>query len=260
MRTCFSLVAAVISVSVLYVSGFALATPAQAELLIEIDKTSQRMTVSRDGVPLHVWNVSTGRAGRDTPSGNFTPFRLEVDHFSREWDNAPMPHSIFFTKRGHAIHGSYEVKKLGSAASAGCVRLEPKNAATLFRMVKAEGLNNVKVEIGGAVVPRRAPRPIDPQTLDQQGLDPQVRDPQLPGQPYRYRDRDSTYPDPYAAQGQYARPDPRQYARPEPRSVRPRYRQPYYYDDYGRPRYVQPYRPQPPQIYYQQRGYGYGWD
>jgi hypothetical protein len=251
MRTRFSLVAAAICVSGLYISGIAFANLARAELLIEIDKTSQRMTVSRDGVPLHVWNVSTGRAGRDTPSGNFTPFRMEVDHYSREWDNAPMPHSIFFTKRGHAIHGSYEVKKLGSAASAGCVRLEPKNATTLFNMVKAEGLNNVKVEIGGAVVPRRAPadeiarrapQPIDPQGFDQQA----------PGQRYQYRDRDTTYPDPYAGQGQYARPDPRY--------VRPRYAQPYYYDDYGRPRYVQPYRPQPPQIYYERRGYGYGWD
>jgi hypothetical protein len=257
MRTRFSLVAAAISISGFYAVGLALASPAQAGLLIEINKTSQRMTVSRDGVPLHVWNVSTGRAGRDTPSGNFTPFRMEVDHYSREWDNAPMPHSIFFTKRGHAIHGSYEVKKLGSAASAGCVRLEPKNAATLFNMVKAEGLNNVKVEIGGAVTPRRAPEIARraPQPIDPQGLDPQA-----PGQPYQYRDRNSTYPDPYAGQRQYARPDPRQYARPDPRYARPRYTQPYYYDDYGRPRFVQPYRSQPPQIYYEQRGYGYGWD
>jgi hypothetical protein len=29
--------------------------------------------------------------------------------YSKEWDNAPMPHAIFFMKDGHAIHGGYEV-------------------------------------------------------------------------------------------------------------------------------------------------------
>jgi hypothetical protein len=224
--------------------GLLAAVPARAELLIEIDKTTQRMNVSRDGVPLHVWPVSTGRSGHDTPSGRYTPFRMEKDHFSREWDDAPMPHSIFFTKRGHAIHGSYDVRKLGNAASAGCVRLEPKNAATLFQMVKVEGMNNVKVEIGGTVTPRRAPADEIARRAPQ-GLDP-YEDRQLPGQPYIYRDRDARYPDPY-----YARP---------PRYADPRYAQPraYYYDDYGRPRYVQPYRG--PQMYYERRGYGYGWD
>jgi lipoprotein-anchoring transpeptidase ErfK/SrfK len=53
-------------------------------------------------------------------------------HFSKEWDDAPMPHSIFFTQRGHAIHGSYETPHLGTAASHGCVRLNPGNAAKLF--------------------------------------------------------------------------------------------------------------------------------
>ena len=82
------------------------ALPAAARLLIEIDKSTQRMTVVRDGAPLYRWPVSTGARGYATPSGSFTPFRMEKDHFSREWDDAPMPHSIFFTKVGHAIHGT----------------------------------------------------------------------------------------------------------------------------------------------------------
>jgi lipoprotein-anchoring transpeptidase ErfK/SrfK len=138
MRSRFRLLAAAIAAAGLSLGG-TIASPARAELLIEIDKTTQRMTVTRDGAQLYVWPVSTGRPGHDTPSGAYKPFRMEIDHYSEEWDNAPMPHSVFFTKRGHAIHGSYEVKKLGTAASAGCVRLEPKNAETLFRMVKAEG-------------------------------------------------------------------------------------------------------------------------
>lgn len=245
MRPRFRRLAAAIAVS-----GLALSAEfAHAELLIEIDKSAQRMTVTRDGAQLHVWPVSTGRAGHDTPSGRYTPFRMEKDHFSREWDDAPMPNSVFFTKQGHAIHGSFEVKKLGTAASAGCVRLAPQNAEVLFNMVKAAGLNNVKVAIGGQVqrrapmdeIARRAPQNINP-----------YADQQLPDQQYQYRDRDSRYPDPYAGQRRY---DPRYDQRYDPRYAQPR---PYYYDDYGRPRYVQPYRG--PQMYYERRGYGYGWD
>lgn len=237
----------------------ALGSPARAELLIEIDKTSQRMRVTREGVPLHVWPVSTGRPGHDTPSGAFTPFRLEVDHYSEEWDNAPMPHSIFFTKRGHAIHGSYEVKKLGTAASAGCVRLAPQNAETLFKLVKAEGLANVRVAIGGEVPRRMAP---DAVARAPQAIDPRRYEDEADGRRYIYRDRDSRYPDPYdGARGDpYAQRDPNYgyrdpYARAaDPRSgaAAPRY----YYDAYGRLRYVQP----APPLYWQRRGYGYGWD
>ena len=71
---------------------------ARADLLIKVDKSIQRMTVSADGRQLYVWPVSTGGRGYDTPSGAFKPFRMEIDHYSEEWDNAPMPYSIFFTK------------------------------------------------------------------------------------------------------------------------------------------------------------------
>ena len=126
------------------------AQPVSARLLIEIDKSTQQMTVSRDGRELHVWPVSTGIARYDTPAGAYTPFRMDKDHFSREWDDAPMPHSVFFTKQGHAIHGSYDTKRLGSPASHGCVRLAPANAATLFALVKQEGLSNTRVVLTGS--------------------------------------------------------------------------------------------------------------
>ena len=121
-----------------------LASPAFAALLIKVNKSAQMLTVTCDGQTLHTWPVSTGKSGYATPSGSFTAFRMEAEHYSKEWDDAPMPHSVFFTKQGHAIHGSYEVKRLGSPASHGCVRLAPGNAAKLFALVKAEGLENTK--------------------------------------------------------------------------------------------------------------------
>ncbi|MGC2589216.1 MAG: hypothetical protein WA445_23540 [Pseudolabrys sp.] len=53
------------------------------------------MTVN--GEERYVWPVSTGHSGYDTPSGDFQPFRTEKDHYSQEWDDAPMPNSIFFS-------------------------------------------------------------------------------------------------------------------------------------------------------------------
>jgi lipoprotein-anchoring transpeptidase ErfK/SrfK len=126
------------------------ATSAKAAILITVDKSTQQMTVDVDGVRRWTWPVSTGLPGHDTPSGNYTAFRMEADHYSKEWDDAPMPHSVFFTMRGHAIHGSYS-GHIGRPASHGCVRLAPDNAAKLYALVEEEGLPNTKVVLTGDV-------------------------------------------------------------------------------------------------------------
>ena len=118
-------------------------------VLITINKVSQKMTVKVDGETEYVWPVSTGARGYETPSGKYRPFRMEKDHFSKEWDDAPMPHSIFFTGEGHAIHGSYHVKSLGRRASHGCVRLAPDNATILYSLVQKAGMQNTTVVLRG---------------------------------------------------------------------------------------------------------------
>ena len=120
-------------------------------VVISIDKNTQRMTVSVDGQEQFVWPVSTGAAGYTTPSGTYRPFRMEEYHFSEEWDDAPMPNSIFFTPQGHAIHGSEHVDSLGHRASHGCVRLAPEDAATLFYLVEGAGMANTTVIVRGGV-------------------------------------------------------------------------------------------------------------
>jgi hypothetical protein len=136
--------------------ALALAQPAHANVMVIIDKSTQKMTVTVDGEDRYTWPVSTGRPGYDTPSGEFQPFRMERDHFSREWDDAPMPNSVFFTKIGHAIHGTFDAKNLGRPASHGCVRLSRENAATLFALVKDEGVFNTRVKLTGDT-----PKPAD---------------------------------------------------------------------------------------------------
>ena len=128
----------------------ALATPARANILITVDKSAQQMTVTVDGDPRYIWPVSTGRAGYSTPSGAFTPSSMEREHFSRQWDNAPMPHSIFFTHEGHAIHGTGHAIT-GEAASHGCVRLSEAHAAILYALVKEEGMAKTRVVLSGHI-------------------------------------------------------------------------------------------------------------
>jgi hypothetical protein len=125
--------------------------PAEAAVVVTIDKTTQRMMVAVDGNLRWIWPVSTGQLAYDTPNGRYTAFRMEADHFSKEWDDAPMPHSIFFSPKGHAIHGYLNTRRIGSPVSHGCVRLEPANAARLYALVEQQGLPNTKVLVTGNV-------------------------------------------------------------------------------------------------------------
>jgi lipoprotein-anchoring transpeptidase ErfK/SrfK len=127
------------------ISGLAL-TPARAEVVVQIDKSSQRMAVSVDGALRYNWPVSTGRSGYGTPSGVFHPQMMARRWFSRRYYNSPMPHAIFFY-HGFAIHGTYELSRLGGPASHGCVRLHPSHAAALFALVERHGPRNTRIEI-----------------------------------------------------------------------------------------------------------------
>src|SRR5450432_4419310 len=123
---------------------------AQAKIDVTIDKSAQEMTVAVDGVERYHWPVSTGIPSRETPSGSFRTFRMEEDHYSKEFDDAPMPHSIFFTKIGHAIHGTDSEGRLGTPASHGCVRLSKANASTLYALVEKDGVLNTTVTLTGS--------------------------------------------------------------------------------------------------------------
>lgn len=120
--------------------------PASADVVVQIDKSSQRMSVSVNGQPRYTWPVSTGRSGYGTPSGVFHPQMMARRWFSKKYYNSPMPHSIFFY-HGFAIHGTTELRRLGGPASHGCVRLHPSNAATLYALVERNGRGNTRIEI-----------------------------------------------------------------------------------------------------------------
>jgi len=129
----------------------AAAGAANAAVQVTIDKNTQTMEVAVDGVhKFGPWPVSSGVPSHETPNGTFRAFRMEADHFSKEWDDAPMPHSIFFTKIGHAIHGTDASRHLGMPASHGCVRLSKENAAKLYELVEQQGVLNTTVTLTGS--------------------------------------------------------------------------------------------------------------
>jgi lipoprotein-anchoring transpeptidase ErfK/SrfK len=127
------------------VAGLSL-TPARADLVVQIDKSSQRMAVSVDGIRRYNWPVSTGRNGYRTPRGSFRPQSMARRYFSRKYYNSPMPHAIFFYY-GFAIHGTYDISRLGGPASHGCVRLHPSHAAALFALVERNGPRHTRIQI-----------------------------------------------------------------------------------------------------------------
>jgi lipoprotein-anchoring transpeptidase ErfK/SrfK len=147
--------------------GDAATAPAAPEqpkstILIDIDKSTQEMTVFVDGVQQYTWPVSTGLRGYTTPSGTYTASSMNEIWYSKQWDNAPMPNAIFFTKQGHAIHGTLDEKRLGNAASHGCVRLSRENAKTLYTLVKATGLENTQVVLTGTTKGGEGPKVASP--------------------------------------------------------------------------------------------------
>jgi hypothetical protein len=228
---------------------------AQAKVDITVDKDNQQMTVAVDGVARYHWPVSTGIPSRETPNGSFRAFRMEEDHYSKEFDDAPMPHAIFFTKIGHAIHGTDSVGRLGTPASHGCVRLSRENASTLYALVEKEGVLNTTVTLtgsaqvalarnprNGTAVARRAPQQYDQQQYSNAG-NPVVLTPQPRMYAAQPRPDDGYI---YPADGSST--DQRYPAPPSSRRV---------YDAQGYGQYYgsQGYAPAPQQDYYQPRSY-----
>src|SRR5437764_10586121 len=159
---------------------FAATGSAQAKIAITIDKNEQLMTVAVDGVERYRWPVSTGNPSHETPNGSFRTFRMEEDHFSKEFDDAPMPHSIFFTKIGHAIHGTDSEGHLGSPVSHGCVRLSRANATILYALVEKDGVLNTTVTLTGSsqIALARNPKPRAGTAVARRDTAPQYRGPQ----------------------------------------------------------------------------------
>ena len=92
------------------------------------------------------WRVSTARSGYCTPRGSFRPYLLKRMHYSRKYDNSPMPHSIFF-KGGYAIHGTGYVKLAGPAGLAWLHPAGARQCRELYSLVRQYGKGDTRIFI-----------------------------------------------------------------------------------------------------------------
>ncbi|MBA3446345.1 MAG: L,D-transpeptidase [Pseudaminobacter sp.] len=140
-----NVIAAVLAGAALFLEAGAGSAHA-AGVVARISISDQTMQVSVDGRPTFAWKVSTAGKGYVTPTGSFKPTRMHEMWYSRKYDNAPMPHSIFF-HGGYAVHATPHIKRLGRPASHGCIRLHPDNASDFYALVEAFGPANTRIVI-----------------------------------------------------------------------------------------------------------------
>ena len=117
-----------------------------ATVVAHVNVSTQTMTVTKYGRVLYTWPVSTARRGYVTPRGSYRPTRMHKMWYSRKYDDAPMPYSVFY-HGGYAVHGTSHVGNLGRPASHGCVRLRTKNAAAFYSLVREVGPGNTRIVV-----------------------------------------------------------------------------------------------------------------
>jgi hypothetical protein len=131
----------------------------EGPVLLVVSLATQRAVVYRNGVPIGITTVSTGRPGYSTPTGVFTILQKHVEHYSNLYNNAPMPFMQRLTWGGVALHGG---NLPGYPASHGCIRLPQEFARLLFGVTR---LGMTVIITDAPAVPRLAP------------ADPLLRDP-----------------------------------------------------------------------------------
>ena len=148
MRKLFALLAGLMVMGLAGGGSSEAATKEKPSKTVEIvvDISDQSMRVEVGGWTYGRWKVSTAREGYHTPRGSWRPFMLKEMHYSKKYDNSPMPHSVFFLG-GYAIHATYSTRLLGRPASHGCIRLHPRNAARLYALVQKHGMKATRITI-----------------------------------------------------------------------------------------------------------------
>jgi lipoprotein-anchoring transpeptidase ErfK/SrfK len=131
--------------------------PPAITLHAKVDLTNQRVTILEHDKVKFSWAISSGARGYETPTGSFKPGWMAKTWFSKQYDNAPMPHAVFFNG-GIAMHATQATGSLGRAASHGCIRQSPANAATFYGLVSKHGLVHTRISVTGQ--PKFAPEAI----------------------------------------------------------------------------------------------------
>ena len=116
------------------------------DIHIYVNRSTQTMKVYKGKVLIYTWLCSTGKKGYRTPSGSYTPYHAVPMHYSRKWNNSPMPYSVFYYK-GFAIHGTNYVRNLGRQASHGCIRLQMRHAKKIYHLARKYGYKRIHIRV-----------------------------------------------------------------------------------------------------------------
>lgn len=128
---------------------------ASGPVLVVVSIDDQMAYVYRNGVEIARSTVSTGRPGKETPTGVFTILQRKVEHESSIYEGAQMPYMQRLTWSGIAMHAG---DLPGYPASAGCVRLPLEFSQKIYSVMDMGG--TVVITKKGAK-PSRSSRPAD---------------------------------------------------------------------------------------------------
>jgi lipoprotein-anchoring transpeptidase ErfK/SrfK len=108
---------------------------------IVVDRPAHTLTLLRNGQPQFTTYISIGKAGEDTPAGNYSTWgkypadrmlsaaNPDADH---GYNLPNVPFVQYYKDGGYAIHGTYWHDQFGTNESQGCINLTWTDAAYLF--------------------------------------------------------------------------------------------------------------------------------
>jgi len=105
---------------------------AQKEIFVDLNE--QRAYAIQNGKRIFSGAISSGKKGRETPTGYYKVLEKDKYHVSNSWPQpnggAKMPYMIRLTNSGIAMHQGYVP---GYRASHGCIRMKKSFAKKLFK-------------------------------------------------------------------------------------------------------------------------------
>lgn len=123
--------------------------------LVVVSIDDQMAYVYRNGVQIARSTVSTGRPGKETPTGVFTILQRKVEHESSIYKGAQMPYMQRLTWDGIAMHAG---DLPGYPASGGCIRLPYEFSQKVYGIM---GNGSTVVITKKRANPSRSSRPAD---------------------------------------------------------------------------------------------------
>src|SRR5450759_570743 len=130
--------------------------PQEAPLTLRADLGARILVVQRGDSTLRTYAIAVGLDRYPTPEGTFTISKIVWNPSWRpppgaDWakgktakgpgdpDNPMKVVKIFFHDPDYYIHGTGDVESLGSAASHGCLRMDPSDVADLAKIIMEHG-------------------------------------------------------------------------------------------------------------------------